>query len=135
MASLTSKLSVESLMALNPCTTYPRGRVEVLVTDPGFLLAIPASDAYWALARLLSRENRIVWASACIRRAKGYAKGDAAYYAAYAANAHADTAAYAAYAAAAAAAYGAKGADDAAYARKAENLEAICHAVSLLETQ
>ena len=119
MHTLSEKLSVDSLMALNPCFVYPRERVEALVKDPGFLLTIPASDAYWALSRLLSVSNRVVWAKTCAKRAKGYAYS-AAYSAAYAA-------AYAAYAAANAA--------NAANARKAENLEAICHAVSLLEVQ
>jgi hypothetical protein len=116
-----SNITVERLEALKPC--YSRSELEGLVGDgvrPGaalkILLALPADDARWILARILSLPNRVLWAKMAAARAKRYAHdgayaASAAYYAAHAA--HADSAAYAAAYAADYAAYAARDARDA----------------------
>lgn len=144
VASLSAKLSVDSLMSLNPCSAYSREYVTELVKNSGFLLTIPAEDAWWALTRLLSNSNKVVWANACARRAEEYAAkyaaSDASYAAAAARYAASDTGyadSYAArYATSAAARYASVAASVAgAAAKRAEEVESICHAVSLLECQ
>lgn len=81
MSKFNSTLTVDRIMALAPCDHYPREQIEALLDRPldtqeqvvDMFLSIPADDARWLLARLLSAQNRVVWARACAQRAAGAA--------------------------------------------------------------
>ena len=75
-------ITVDRLMALEPCEGWPRERVREFVgdgVDPGsarafeLLSSLPRRDACWLIARLLDTGGRLEWADACARRAKEYA--------------------------------------------------------------
>ena len=128
-------ITVDSVMALNPCETYTRERVTELIglgPQPA-LESIPFADARWILVRLLTEQNLRKWACRCALSVAGLwdmpdvvrrylETQDESLRAAAAAAAHA---AYAAYAAAyAAAAYAA--------ARKKMKLKILEYGMSLL---
>ena len=79
------KITVEKVMALNPCYDYDRDSVRKLLSKCKrigklkALLTIPHNDARWILSRLLTTENVVIWAKACAERAKGYASNAASY--------------------------------------------------------
>lgn len=142
------RVTIEMIKALRPC--YSDAELAEAMED-GFeagIRLVPASDARWVLARLLTRENLIVWANASAKRAREYVACGCSVYAAYYASSAASYASSAAHCAAhyataddataATASYASSAAHYAAAAAAyyyAERRIAIGHAVAMLEEQ
>jgi hypothetical protein len=131
-------ITVETIKALDPC--YDDDALSELLHEGvqvrsalTILLSLPADDARWVLARILTVENRVRWAKDCAARAKRYAADAASYAASSAAYTAADAAADAASSAAYASAYAYTAADaasSAAYASACADADAASYAAS-----
>lgn len=69
------KVTVKTIMDLDPCMSYTRRRVANLLRKGSLvdaLESIPYEDARWVIARLLNQDNREHWAYACADRAARY---------------------------------------------------------------
>jgi hypothetical protein len=75
-----TKLTVERVMAIGPCSDWPRERVRAYLTPLpkndedvfNVLSRINPHDARWLVVRLMTTDNVVVWAEECAKRAKTY---------------------------------------------------------------